>query len=77
MAHDKETQQRLDEIMTHPSYRLAYKDPDFMGLEDLRPLRLEMELLKPEMMLDELGIKSTIVIFGGTQISPHAKLAKA
>ena len=70
MAHDPETQKRLDAIMADPSYRLAYKDPDFMGLEDLRPLRLEMELMKPEMILDELGIKSTIVCFGGTQISP-------
>ena len=71
MARDPETQKRLDDIMADPSYRLAYKDPDFMGLEDLRPLRLEMELLKPEMMLDQLGIKSTIVIFGGTQVSPR------
>lgn len=71
MAHDPETQKRLDDIMAHPSYRLAYKDPDFIGSEDLRPLRLEMELLKPEMILDELGIKSTIVAFGGTQISPR------
>ena len=57
--------------MDHPSYRLAYKDADFMSQEDLRPLRLEMELLKPEMILDELGIKSTIVIFGGTQVAPR------
>ncbi len=70
MERDPETQRRLDAIMHHPSYRLAYKDPDFIGMEDLRPLRLEMELLKPEMSLDELGIKSTIVIFGGTQVSP-------
>ena len=48
MAHDPETQKRLDDIMADPSYRLAYRDPDFIGSEDLRPLRLEMELLKPE-----------------------------
>ena len=71
MSDSPELQQRLQEIMDHPSYRLAYKDPDFMALEDLRPLRLEMELLKPEMILDDLGIKSTIVIFGGTQVAPR------
>ena len=43
MAHDPETQKRLDDIMADPSYRLAYRDPDFIGSEDLRPLRLEME----------------------------------
>ena len=56
--------------MDHPSYRLAYMDQDFIRGEALRPLRLELELLKPEMCLDELGIKSTVVVFGGTQVAP-------
>jgi hypothetical protein len=67
---DSEEQQRLKEIMEHPSYKLAYLDHDFMRKEELRPRRLEMELLKPEMMLDDAGIKSTVVAFGGTQVSP-------
>ena len=71
MSDQKEVEARLKAIMEHPSYRLAYRDPDFIGSEDLRPLRLEMELLKPEMILDEMGIVSTVVIFGGTQIAPR------
>ncbi len=63
-----ETKQRLKAIMDDPSYRLAYLDQDYMQREDLRPLRLELELLKPEMLLDERGIKSTTVVFGGTQV---------
>jgi uncharacterized protein (TIGR00730 family) len=59
---------RLREILESPSYRLAYKDPDFIAREDLRPLRLELELLKPQLMLREAGIKSTVVVFGGTQV---------
>jgi uncharacterized protein (TIGR00730 family) len=51
-----------------PAYRLAYADPDFMCREELRPVRLQLELLKPEMMLDEYGIKSTVVMFGGARI---------
>ena len=62
---------RLNEIMDHPSYRLAFRDLDYLGREDLRPLRLELELLKPEMLLEEKGIKSTICVFGGTQILPE------
>lgn len=54
--------------MNHPSYRLAYLDQDYIQREDLRPLRLELELLKPEMLLLERGIKSTTVVFGGTQV---------
>ncbi|MEM7452857.1 MAG: LOG family protein [Planctomycetota bacterium] len=61
---------RLQEIMEHPSYRLAYIDTDYLQAEDMRPMRLQLELLKPEMMLDEAGIKSTVVVFGGTQVTP-------
>ena len=67
---------RLQEIVDNPSYRLAYLDTDFIRREELRPLRLELELLKPEMMLDELGIQSTIVVFGGTQVSPPDEAAR-
>ncbi len=70
MSEDKEVNDRLDAIMDHHSYRLAYMDETFIRREDLRPLRLEMELLKPEMLIDEAGIKSTVVVFGGTQIAP-------
>ncbi len=65
-----EVSERLRAIMDHPSYRLAYLDSDFIRREELRPLRLELELLKPEMMMDESGIKSTVVVFGGTQVAP-------
>ena len=71
MGEKEEIEQRLKEIMENPSYRLAYMDQDFIRSEDLRPLRLELELLKPEMFLDELGIQSTVVVFGGTQIKPQ------
>ena len=66
-----EVEKRLKAIMDHPSYRLAYLDTDYLQSEDLRPLRLELELLKPEMILDEKGIQSTVVVFGGTQILPQ------
>jgi len=50
------------------SYRLAFTDLDFMTREELRPVRLQLELLKPEMALDARGINSTIVMFGGARI---------
>ena len=43
-----------------PAYRLAYDDAEFLCSDDLRPIRLQLELLKPELMLDKQGIKSTI-----------------
>ncbi len=62
---------RLKEIMDHPSYRLAYLDPDFVQRESVRPLRLEMELMKPEMMMKDAGVTSSVVVFGGTQVVPQ------
>ena len=51
-----------------PTYRLAWNDPDFMTQRDLRPVRLQLELLKPEMTLTERGIISTVVMFGGARL---------
>ena len=55
-------------ILNSPSYRLAEEDTDFLKQDALRPVRLQLELLKPEMVLAEHGVRSTIVAFGGTQI---------
>ena len=57
-----------------PSYRLAFDDNEFMLRDELRPVRLQLELLKPQLLLDEKGIESTIVMFGGARIpSPQNK----
>ncbi|MCZ0813877.1 MAG: TIGR00730 family Rossman fold protein [Pseudomonadota bacterium] len=51
-----------------PAYRLAFADPDFMLRDELRPVRLQLELLKPELILNERSIESTVVLFGGARI---------
>ncbi len=56
-----------------PSYKLAFADEDFLCREDLRPVRLQLELLKPELLMDEANIQSTIVLFGGARIPEPAK----
>ena len=48
----------------NPTYRLAFRDTDFLLREELRPVRFQLELLKPEMLLDEANIGSTLVIYG-------------
>ena len=52
------------------SYDLAFADPEFLLNPDLRPVRMQLELLKPEMVQREEGIKSTIVMFGSARILP-------
>ena len=59
------------------AYRLAFTDTDFLLREDLRPVRMHLELLKPEMMQQEQGIESTIVIFGSARITPPEDAALA
>ena len=56
-----------------PTYALAFADPDFLCREELRPVRLQLELLKPEMLMNEADVNSTIVLFGGARIPEPAK----
>ncbi|MGD8990501.1 MAG: TIGR00730 family Rossman fold protein [Desulfobacterales bacterium] len=58
------------------SYKLAYQDKDFILRDELRPVRLQLELLKPELILQEKHIESTVVIFGSARI-PDPATAKA
>ncbi len=61
-------QKNLQAILNSPSYRLADRDPDLLQKPELRPVRLQLELYKPELALATANVKSTIVLFGGTQI---------
>jgi uncharacterized protein (TIGR00730 family) len=58
----------LDSILASPSYIPADRDADFLQREELRPLRLGLELLKPELIQKEQGIQSTIVVFGSARV---------
>ncbi|MGB4497266.1 MAG: TIGR00730 family Rossman fold protein [Methylococcaceae bacterium] len=70
-----------DAQMQSPAYRLAYDDFDFMMRDQLRAVRLQLELLKPDITMSEQGITSTIVIFGSARIldteTAQANLLKA
>jgi uncharacterized protein (TIGR00730 family) len=61
-------QKNLDAILHSPSYHLADRDPNLLQRPELRPVRLQLELFKPELALAEANVKSTIVLFGSTQI---------
>jgi hypothetical protein len=56
-----------------PEYRLAFADDDFLCRDALRPVRLQLELLKPELLMDAAGIDSTVVLFGGARIPEPTK----
>ncbi|WP_377510417.1 TIGR00730 family Rossman fold protein [Octadecabacter sp. R77987] len=78
-GEDRETASQIpDTPQTRaPSYALAFADPDFMCRDELRPVRLQLELLKPEMLMNEAKVQSTIVMFGGARIPAPANKDQA
>jgi len=76
MSNDPERAENIDRILRSPSYRVAYKDIEFLASPALRPARMELELLKPELAFKRERIRSTIVVFGGTRIAHPAEAEK-
>ncbi|MFZ1838607.1 MAG: 3-isopropylmalate dehydrogenase, partial [Dokdonella sp.] len=64
-------------IMQGTAYRLPQDDAEFLASDDLRPLRLQLELLKPEHVLREQGIASTVVVFGSARVVSEAQARAA
>ena len=74
---DAQAFQRVQAILNSPSYRRADTDIDFLAEDDLRGVRLQIDYLKPELLLREHEIEHTIVVFGSTRIGePLAALRR-
>lgn len=58
---------------SHPAYKLAFQDMDFLLREDLRPTRFQLELLKTSLIMEEAHIGSTFVFYGSARIPEPAK----
>jgi uncharacterized protein (TIGR00730 family) len=58
------------------AYKLAFQDTEFLLREDLRPVRFQLELLKPELLMNEAKIGSTFVFYGSARI-PEPSMADA
>jgi len=63
-----EQEQNLQAILNSSAYILAEQDTKLLARQELRPVRMQLELLKPELALHEHNIESTIVVFGSTRI---------
>lgn len=62
---------------THSSYLHAFQDAEFLERDELRPIRIGLELLKPELIQREENIHSTIVVFGSARIHEPAVMERA
>ena len=74
-------QANLDAILTSPTYRIAHEDQDLLNSNDMRGVRMLLEITKPDLHLETAGIESTIIVFGGARIvdknTAVAKLTQA
>ncbi len=73
---DPEAHGRIEAILNSPSYRRADTDFDFLARDDLRGLRLQIDYLKPDILLQEAGVRQTIVVFGSTRICEHSAASR-
>jgi len=72
MATSQSERKRLRALLRSPSYRRADQDLAFLKRDELRPVRLQLELLKPELIQQEENIRSTIVVFGSARLPEPA-----
>jgi uncharacterized protein (TIGR00730 family) len=68
MKQSPKLREQILKLRKSRAYRRAYTDADFLSRDELRPVRLQLELLKPEMALEEHNVKSTVVVFGSARI---------
>jgi uncharacterized protein (TIGR00730 family) len=68
MTEERIREENLQKILQSSSYRVAYRDVDFLMEPEMRAARMELEHLKPELRLRKNNVLSTIVVFGSTRI---------
>ena len=64
--------QNLDQIIHSDAYKLAHHDLDLLNRSSMRGVRMLLEISKPELRLEEAGITSTIIVFGGARVQERS-----
>ncbi|MEH8015988.1 TIGR00730 family Rossman fold protein [Rheinheimera muenzenbergensis] len=79
LASAQQSVEAIAKLQHHSSYRLAFADNEFLMQDELRHVRLQLEYLKPQLVLEQHNINATIVVFGSARfLSPEqAKTAQA
>jgi len=68
IAPDEGADERIERILESPSYQRVDQDASFLQRDELRAARLQLEYMKPHLLLSERGVVATIVAFGGTRV---------
>ncbi len=70
MKSENELTPEQQTLLQAPAYKIAFQDPDLLARDELRSVRLQLELLKPELAMADEQIESTIVVFGSARTLP-------
>ena len=70
LASAKESDEAVARIEGQGSYKLAFADNEFLLRDDLRAVRLQLEYLKPQLIMEQHNIDATIVVFGSARFLP-------
>jgi len=70
---DPDAPKRMRILLKSPNFRPADQDPDFLSEDAARGVRLQVDYLKTELLLQQYGIEHTIAVFGGTRIVEEAE----
>jgi uncharacterized protein (TIGR00730 family) len=65
---DKEAPARVAAILKSKGYLQADQDVSFLGSDEMRGVRLQLDFMKAEHGLTDHKVKHTIVVFGSTRI---------
>ena len=66
----------LNLIINSDTYKLAHEDIGLLSRNEMRGVRMLLEITKPDLILEENKILSTIIIFGGASITEEANIKK-
>lgn len=73
----QESQEAIAKLQDHDSYKLAFADDAFLMQDELRHVRLQLEYLKPQLVMEQHGVKATLVVFGSARfLAPEQANAK-
>ena len=59
----------LEAILKSSTYKLAHEDIELLNTDEMRGVRMLLEITKPEQVIEKENIISTIIVFGGVHIS--------
>ncbi len=70
-SEEKNTSQLIKNIKKSPTYKIAFKDKEFLSSYQTRGIRLELDYLKAELEIEKQGIRNTIIVFGSARIKEY------